>query len=54
MATLSSAGLLAGLAFLLFGWVLAGGMVALSVPLEVRRARCLLNELNMRLGSLAG
>jgi hypothetical protein len=50
MAMASSSGFLAGLGFLLLGWAFAGGMLALSIPLEVRRARRILNELAIHLG----
>jgi hypothetical protein len=53
MAMLSPSGPLAGLGFLLFGWAFAGGMVALSIPLELRRARRVLNELHTHLGAPA-
>ena len=46
-------GLLAGLGFLLLGWAFAGGMAALSIPLELRRARRILQELHVRLGAPA-
>jgi hypothetical protein len=53
MAMISPSGLLAGLGFLLFGWIFAGGMIALSIPLELRRARRVLDELHTRLGAPA-
>jgi hypothetical protein len=50
MAMASQRSFLVGLGVLLFGWAVAGGMVALSIPLEVRRARRILDELRGRLG----
>jgi len=39
------------LGFMVFGWILAGGMYFISVPIEVRRARTVINELKQFVAS---
>lgn len=52
MATGSnSLSLFSGLIFLLFGWLIAGGMYFFSIPFEVRRAQRIVDELKVYLAN---